>query len=50
MLIPLIAVLMIAQPKPPSWQQQAVVISAPYLNKYVPKAIKALGKLKRKKK
>ena len=49
MLAPL-AFLLIAQAKPPSWQQQTAAISLPYVNKYIPAAIKALGKLKRKKK
>ena len=52
MLIPLSAVLMVASPapKPPSIPQQAAVISLPYINKYIPAVIKAVGKLKRKKK
>ena len=50
MLISFIALMVIATPKPPSIPQQAAVISLPYVNKYIPAVIKAVGKLKRKKK
>lgn len=50
MLIPIMALLMFAPPKPPPWQKVTLTVTPTVLNKYVPKAIKALGKLKRKKK